>query len=202
MNNDKKVVWFIRHAESEANADKNYRADNFSIPLVHLSEVGLKQAKEVLNYFSLPPDLIVTSSFLRTKQTAKPIIKKYSSVVQEEWPIQEFTFLSLDKCFGTTILERRSLVEEYWQKSDPAYWDGRGAETFIGFINRVQDTIERIKKRKEKFIILFSHGYFIAAIQYIVKKNPKNISSKEMKRFREYFLSNKVPNAGKVEFIF
>jgi len=197
-----KTIWFFRHAQSLANANKNFRADNFSIPSVSLSPEGLKQAEELIKSFSVAPELVITSPYIRTRQTAQPLIKKYPAVLKAEWPIQEFTYLSLDKCFGTTILERRPLVEEYWQKSDPAHWDGKGAETFIDLINRAQDTIEKIKSRKERFIVLFSHEFFIAAVRYILENKPKQIVSKEMREFRQYFLANRVPNATKVEFIF
>jgi len=198
----KKKVWFFRHAQSLANANKNFKADDFSIPSVSLSPEGLKQAEELIRSFSAAPELVITSPYVRTRQTAEPLIKKYPAVLKAEWPIQEFTYLSLDKCFGTTILERRPLVEEYWQKSDPAHWDGKGAETFIDLINRAQDTIGKIKSRKERFIVLFSHEFFIAAVRYLLEKNPQNISSKEMVEFRQYFLLNRIPNATKVEFSF
>ena len=88
-----KIIWFIRHAQSEANASKDYRADNFSVPTVCLSELGLKQAEKVIDYFETAPDLIITSSYVRTKQTAKHLINKYPATPQEEWLIHEFTYL-------------------------------------------------------------------------------------------------------------
>ena len=197
-----KTIWFFRHAQSLANADKNFRADDFSIPSVSLSPEGYKQAEKLINSFSVAPELIITSSYIRTKQTAAPLLKKYKNVPREEWQTQEFTYLSLERCFDTTMLDRRPWVEEYWQKSDPLRSDGDGAESFVDFIGRVKDIIENLKNRKERFIVLFSHEYFIAAVKYLLEKNPKDITPKEMREFREYFLSNRIPNATKVEFIF
>ncbi len=202
MNQDKKIIWFFRHAQSEANANKEYKANEFSISLVPLSEFGFKQAEELPNHFSSPPDLIITSPFLRTKQTAEPVLKKYPNVLQEEWPIHEFVYLSLDRCFGTTIDERKPFSDEYWQNSNPFHLDGRGAERFVDFIDRAHNTIEMIKNRKEKFIVLFSHEFAIAAIGYILEKTPKEITSKEMREYREHLLSNRIPNATKIEFTF
>src|SRR3989344_1027737 len=197
-----KTIRFIRHAQSEANVNKDYRADNFSVPLVQLSELGLKQAEGVVDYFNSTPDLIITSSYIRTKQTAKHLIEKYPNVPQEEWDIHEFTYLSLNRCFNTTFGERKPFVDEYWQRSDPLHQDGEGAESFMDFINRTRNALETLKTRKENFIVLFSHEYTIAAVKYLLEKNPGQITSKEMGEYREYFLSNRVPNASKVEFVF
>jgi len=152
--------------------------------------------------FFLPPDLIITSPYERTKQTAAPLIEKFPNVPVEEWPIQEFTYLSLDRCNGTTILERKPWTEEYWKKENPFYSDGDGAESWLSFMNRASDIIEKIKARKERFIVLFSHEYFIAAIKYILSKEEFEITPNHIKDFRQYFLSNRVPNASKVEFTF
>jgi len=198
----KKKIWFIRHAQSEANANKEYKADNFSVPLVPLSELGLKQAEGVIDYFDKAPDLIITSSFIRTKQTAKHLIEKYPETPQEEWQIQEFTYLSLDRCFNTRISERKPFVDEYWNKSDPLHNDGEGAESFTEFMERNRNAIETLKSRKEDFIVLFSHEFTISAIKYLIEKNPKKITPEVMKDYREYFLTNRIGNASKVEFEF
>ncbi|MCX6760439.1 MAG: phosphoglycerate mutase family protein [Candidatus Nealsonbacteria bacterium] len=195
-------VWFIRHAQSLANASSSFKADDFSVPLVSLSPKGFKQAEELINSFSEAPELIITSSYVRTKQTAEPLIKKYPNVPQLEWPIQEFTYLSKGRCFGTTILERRPWTEEYWQKSNHLHLDGDGAERFVDFISRAKDTIENLKNRKEDFVVLFSHEYFITAVKYLLEKKPNDITSEKMREFRKYFLSNRVPNTSKIKFDF
>jgi len=200
----KKTAHFIRHAQSLSNADKNIKSDDFASATVPLSKNGIKQAKEFADDFFLPPDLIITSPYERTKQTAAPLIKKFPGVPVEEWPIQEFTYLSLDRCNGTTILERKPWVDEYWARGDEFYNDGDGAESWMDLLSRASDVIDEIKLRKERFIVLFSHEYFIAMVKYILNTcndefdpTPRNI-----KDFRQYFLSNRVPNASKVEFTF
>jgi len=195
----KKTIWLIRHAESMANADPNYRANEFSIPSLQLSELGFKQAEKVIEYFKTAPDLIVTSSFLRTKQTAKHVLEKYPNVPHEEWGIHEFTYLSLNRCFNTSFAERKPFIQEYWDRNSPTYFDGEGSETFADFMGRTRKAIELIKNREENFIVLFSHQYTIAAFQYLLENNPKEITEKEMKAYREYFLSNKMNNTGKIE---
>jgi broad specificity phosphatase PhoE len=198
----KKIVWFIRHGESLANADKHYKLDNFSNAQVPLSDIGKKQAEALTDYFVLAPDLIIVSPYSRAKQTAGFLIEKFPDVPKLEWPIHEFTFFSTDRRFDTTVAGWKLLVDAYWQRGDPLHLDGKGAESFVDFINRVSDVIEKIKNRKEKFIVLFSHELTICAVKYLLENKPKEVTSKEMKEFREYFLLNRILNAEKVEFVF
>ncbi|MEK7541121.1 MAG: phosphoglycerate mutase family protein [Patescibacteria group bacterium] len=200
--NKKTKLWFIRHAQSKTNASEDHRANNLHLSLAPLSEFGLKQSNDIVNYFDRAPDLIITSSYIRTKQTAGHLIKKYPHAPQEEWEIHEFTYISPNKCFNTTLRERKPLVSEYWNKNDPLYRDGNGAESFNDFIGRVRSVIEKLKSRKEKFIVLFGHEYVISAVKYLLEKNPEEITPKEMQDFREYYLLNRIPNAGKTEINF
>ena len=198
----KKKIWFIRHGQSLANANENFKSDSFGGKSVSLSKKGQKQAEELLEKFSDAPDLLITSPYVRTKETAKPLISKYPGIQHEEWPIHEFTYLSSKRCFNTTFLEREPWKDEYWEKSNPAHHDGDGAESFVDFMDRVRETIGKIEKRKENFIVLFSHNYTIAAIRYILEKNPKKITPEVMRDFKKYFRANPIPNAEKVELVF
>lgn len=195
-----KTIWFIRHAQSQANASADFRADDFSVPLVPLSELGFEQAKEVPGYFAEAPDLVVTSSYLRTKQTARHLIEKYPDVPQEEWNIREFTYLSLDRCFNTTFRERKPMKNEYWNRNDLYYNDGKGAESFADFMDRTDNAIKELINRKEQFIVLFSHEYTIVAFKYLLEKKPKQITNDTMKEYMEYFKNNRVGNASRVVF--
>ena len=197
--NMKKKVWFIRHGQSLVNADENFISDDFSSAKASLSDEGFRQAEKLLEHFSDSPDLFITSSFVRTKETAAPLLKKYPNVAHEEWAIQEFTYIADKRCYNTTLLEKGSLKKEYWNRNNHLHYDGEGAESFIDFINRVQDTLENIKKRKENFIVLFSHNYTIAAVKYILKNKPKEITAELMKDFKEYYEANPIRNAEKIE---
>lgn len=195
----RKKVWFIRHAESKTNSSENYRADSLSLALVPLSDFGFTQSDIILEYFENAPDLIITSPFIRTKQTAESLVKKYPKVLQEEWEIQEFTYLSPEKCFNKTFKDRKPLVASYWEKSDPLYRDGKGAESFVDFFNRINKVFEQLKLREEEFIVLFSHQYVMLALKFLLEKKPKKITKKVMANFRDYCNSNKIKNIEKIE---
>jgi len=66
-------IWFIRHAESEANLQRIYANEGCSFPL---SANGLQQAKAIARRFSsLEIRAVHTSPLLRAVQTAEEICK-------------------------------------------------------------------------------------------------------------------------------
>src|SRR5258708_3219732 len=127
-------AWLIRHAESVANtgvwSDRPQE--------VGLSEQGFKQAAEIAQKVIVQPDLIVVSPFKRSQQTAAPLIARWPQAPVEVWPVEELIYLAPSKCFKATVEERRSMVESYWQRADPFFGDGEGAETFAHFVSRLQ----------------------------------------------------------------
>lgn len=184
------TVWFIRHAESESNAGLP-TSDPFAIKL---TDRGHQQAKQIALSFTQQPSLIVTSPYLRTKETAQFTIERFSSTPQAEWLVQEFTYLSLDRRYQTTNLERRPKVAAYWQKCDPFYVDGEGAESFANLSDRIQYLRKQIEQLDAEFVAVFSHGLFLRAVLWSWLTNPVEISSDSMRQFRAFADSFKFPN--------
>ncbi len=175
-----KKVWLIRHGQSTANAGA--ATDNhITIPL---SADGHEQAKQVSLSFPETPTLIITSPFLRTQQTAEPTMKRFPNVSCEVWDVEEFTYLSPETCIGTTAAERKERVNEYWERLDPDYIDGEGAESFTMFLSRAQITIERLSQMKSGFIVMFTHAQFMRAMWVLNNANGEEAKSL-MKCFRE-----------------
>jgi len=155
--------WIVRHGESAANAG-GATFDPGDIPL---SARGEAQARDLAHRLTGAPDLIVHSPFLRTYQTAASTIARYPDAPIVVWPIQEFTYLSPHRCAGTTAMQRRPMVEEYWRRCDPAFVDGAGAESFSAFLARVRLLHVRLQDAPEAFIIVFAHGQIMQALRLI-----------------------------------
>ena len=86
-----KNVLFIRHSESVANAGKK----TSDPALIEITDLGKKQAIGIANAIEYPPELIITSPYLRTKQTALPTIKKYPNAKHEEWLVPALSGLKI-----------------------------------------------------------------------------------------------------------
>jgi broad specificity phosphatase PhoE len=176
-----KTVWFIRHAESEANAGLP-TSDPASIALTNR---GLEQANSIAELIKIKPDLVVMSSYIRTQQTAAPFLKKHPNVKTEIWPIHEFDFLSPKECMNTTVEQRKPWVKSFWDKCDTAYTHGEDSESFGNFKSRVLASIKRLEEADEENIIVFAHGHVIRAIwQYFITNNA-NVDRACMEYFRD-----------------
>ncbi len=175
-----KMIWIVRHGESTANAG-GITSDHKTIPL---SAHGQTQAQDLSLSYPEPPTLIITSPFDRTRQTAEPTIKKYPGAKCEVWPVEEFTYLSPASCVNTTAAERKARRDEYWEQCDPDYVDGEGAESFNMVLTRAKTAIDRLSRLEEGFIVMFTHGLFMQAIEALRGSDGKEDAKKLMARFR------------------
>jgi len=150
------LTWLVRHGQSTSNA--GLPADSYGdIPL---TELGLQQARALAGKVERPPDLLVVSPYLRTRETADPLRQKWPSTRCETWPIQELTYLSPARCRGTTAADRRPWVDAYWRQCDPDYVDGPDAESFRAFAGRLSDFHRRLTALEAAFVIVVGHGQF------------------------------------------
>src|SRR5471032_1492596 len=185
-----KHVRLIRHGESAANAGEASR-DHASIPL---TSKGVEQAHLVAGSFAQAPTLIVASPFVRAHATAMATIAAFPATQFETWPIHEFTYLEPKRCTNTSVAQRRDWVEAYWARADPAFRDGEGAESFLDFISRAQSFLDRLAEHPAHDIAVFSHGQFINAVAWLVECTPQKIDGLAMAEWREYEITNHVPN--------
>ncbi|MCX6969709.1 MAG: phosphoglycerate mutase family protein [Verrucomicrobia bacterium] len=192
--NKKKLIRFLRHAQSAANAGFQ-TSDPSEIPLTTEGKAAAENA--AIEYDGPAPELIVVSPFLRAKQTAGPFIARFPlAKVETTLPVQEFTYISPERCVETTFAERRPMVENYWRHAAPDYVDGPRAESFEGFIARVKDSITKLLAREEKSILVICHEMFIQAAEFYQQptENPTNPDS--MRGFHHFTLDFPVKNLG------
>lgn len=162
---------FIRHGQSTGNAG----IPTHDLSLLELTELGWQQARELAANWTETPDLIVTSPYLRTQQTAAPTVERFRDVAVEVWPIQEFTYLEPSRWNGTLSSERLPSIERYWAGADPDYVDGDGAESFAELRRRAEGALERLAGMAEDALVyVFSHGQFIQAVRCLVIDREKN----------------------------
>ena len=188
---------FVRHGQSTGNA--GVPCDDLS--KIELTDLGVEQARVIAAWWPEKPDLVVTSPYIRTQQTASPTMIRYPNVPVEVWPIQEFTYLQPSRWNGTLSTERLPYIERYWENADPDYCDGQGAESFNGLIERARATIERLEKLPEDALVyVFSHGQFIQAVRTIVTR--KDLSELPMMRnFWRKGERDQIRNAELVRFV-
>ncbi len=186
--NSTREVWFIRHAESVANAGARTR----EAPTYPLSELGFRQAAQLAAALHVEPELIITSPYVRAQQTADFAIRKFPMVPVEEWPVQEVQYLDPALCTDTTQDERRVLSDAYWERCDP-HFAAPDAESFADFITRVADALHRLTQRMERTIFVFCHGRVMDAVAWL-HLSPATVDAHAMRRFFHFIHGFTVPN--------
>lgn len=186
-----KKILLIRHGQSTLNL--GLAAEDYS--LAPLTEEGIRQAEEVSRNFPFEPELIVSSPYLRTIQTAEPIRKRFPQAKWELWnELHEFTYLEPASCVGLTRDERRPRSRAYWTATDPDYIDGEGAESFRMLMHRADIVLKHLHACKERRIILVSHEQFIKAFLMTLHGRDEDMT-KVMRQFK------KTPAVGNCEVI-
>lgn len=186
----KKTIWFIRHAESLSNA-------GFPTDTPHeigLSEKGLAQAAALGVQWSTVPELIVVSRYARTGFTAEPLRRRMPQVPVITLPLHELTFLAPARYVGTTETLRREPARQYWERCDPDYCDGEGAESFREFCARIDESLALLRQRPERGILVVCHGYVIKAILWRQMNPDAPVTAGYMRDFFSFHLRCVVPN--------
>ena len=186
-------VWLIRHGQSESNAglpSTDWRA-------IPLTELGQRQAAHVAGVFADPPQLIVTSPYLRARLTAQPTIERYPGTAFEEWPVQEFSYLG-PLGHPATSHEREPEVRAYWERADPRLAQP-GAESFAGLIGRVTSFLGRLGERDTGPVAVFTHGIFMRAVAWFLLTGVADPGPDDMRQFRAFTSLYPVPNCGVME---
>lgn len=191
-----KKILIVRHAESLGNIGEK----SLTPETIALSPLGKTQAKNLVDSICWKPDLIITSKYIRTLETAESLIQKFPDTPVEVWGIHEFTFLNPEKYKNTSVADRRPFRDAYWERCEPYSCDGGEAETFFIFFNRVKDMILKLKQHEAKSIIIFSHELFILCLKFMYEQKElidqhKICFSHIMPKFRSYMEENSILNA-------
>ncbi|MFB4318838.1 histidine phosphatase family protein [Actinomadura sp. 21ATH] len=188
-------AWLIRHGQSESNAGLPTDGPGAA----PLTARGRAEAERVAAAFAGPPGLIVSSPFVRARETARPTRERFPDVPYEEWPVQEFTFLGALHGPGTTNVQRRPHAAAYWERSDPAYAAGGDGETFREVVARARDLLARLSRRPDGLTAVFTHGLFMRALMWSLTTGVTEPDAAEMRAFARFQRVCTVPNGAVLE---
>jgi len=156
-----KVV-FVRHGESTSNAG----LPSFDLARIELTELGHIQAQAVAAAWQTAPDLIATSPFLRTQQTAAPTQARFPQTPSTVLPMEEFTYLEPSCWSGSTRAQRLPFIEAYWRLADPKHCDGPAAESYEALLDRIQRSLRQLEALPDGALVYaFGHGQFMQALR-------------------------------------
>ncbi|MDO8492209.1 MAG: histidine phosphatase family protein [bacterium] len=172
-----KVIYFIRHGESEANVGGVRQGGATPLTLN-----GKKQAEFVAERVSkLPIDLIISSTMMRAKDTAQAIHMKtgkpieYNDLfVERKQPSSFMGKAGIDSEIKETLQEINNnfTVPEYRHSDE---------ETFVEIKERASKALAHLKERPEEKIVVVTHGHFLKTILASVIFGPE-LSAHECQR--------------------
>ncbi|WP_241576042.1 histidine phosphatase family protein [Rosenbergiella collisarenosi] len=185
-------ITFIRHAQSEANVGGVSKPNS----TIELSPVGQQQALELATQFSQKPTQVYVSEFIRTHQTAAPILDKFSlqSVILP--CLNEFNVFGFDIVEGMTGAQRLPLAKRYWKACDPDANFGQGGQSFNEFCSQVRDFISLFTQGEiVDHSLVFGHGVWFSVFSWLQETNfTTSVTSAEMKEFVSYLTEHHPDN--------
>lgn len=186
----KKIIYFVRHGESELNA-KGIRQG----PDGSLSEKGKEQVRETAKKFPKDkgkPQIIWASPYQRTKETAQIISDelkldiKYTDLLVERRNPKEIIGKHKD---DPEVKRITDLIDKSFHENSLRYSD---EENFEDLKHRAKRLLKFIAGRRHKRIVMVSHAFFIKmVVAYMIHGDKLNASE-----FNTLSFFNNADNAG------
>lgn len=162
-------IYIVRHGQSEGNIDNIHQGEN-----AQLSEEGKRQSKSLAKrLMDKKIDVIYTSPYLRTKQTAETIAKQlkipveYWDSLKERKRPSEIEGLSYNHPKASEIYEitRKNQIKADWKYSDD--------ESFNDLLKRAKEVEEYLlKHHSNQNVLCVSHiGMLIMIVLQIILQN-------------------------------
>lgn len=160
MEKVEKVVYFVRHGQSEGNISPVFQA-----PDSPLSDAGKKQAENIANRITkISFDTLISSPFPRAKETAETIAKATGKV-------PEYSELFIERV-KPKALNGKSYedpeADKLWKKWEISLYDANvraeDGENFTDLIKRADEALKFLENRPEKRLVVVTHGFILRTI--------------------------------------
>ena len=185
-----KLIYFVRHGETEANAQGIRQG-----PEGYLTDKGRAQALATAKRFPKRkdhPQIIISSPYQRTKETAEIIAKelkikvKYSNLLVERRNPSEIIGHEGGEREVRAIIDR---IDKSYHTDDLRISD---EENFIDLKKRAEKLLSYIRWRREKRIIMVTHGIFLKMVASYILYGDKLTAS----QYNNLSYFNPIDNAG------
>jgi len=177
-----KILTMYRHAESEANIGGISRPN----AEIEITESGRLHAEQVAEKIINKPSKIYISEFIRTEQSAQPLLDKFNIKPIKYAGLNEFNTFGYETVKGLNGQQRAPLTLNYWKTSDPNKRIGDTGETFNEFSQRVKNFIPTLKTFEDKSII-FGHGMWMTYFIWLTISKSHGFTDDQIMRYFMYF---------------
>lgn len=192
-----KTIYFYRHAQSQANAGGVSQLN----ANIALSDMGHQQAQQLAVNHQYPQGPIFTSAFLRTAQTAQPLLDKWQQSSETLPLLNEFETFDLSLIEGLTGEQRTPLTQAYWQAANPNQRNGANAQTLNEFNQQVLAFVPTVLSLPNHSVV-FGHGMWFALFMWhSLGLGQESMNSDNMRAFDKFRQAMPIGNASCHELI-
>lgn len=185
-----KKITFVRHGESEANVGGISQPN----PVVELTERGKRQALEIANAWACAPSQVYISKFIRTLQTATPLLEKFNLQPIQFSGLNEFDPLCAETIEGTSGNERQAITNLYWEDANPNQKHGKTGQSYNAFCSQVNDFMPTLLTLENNGVI-FGHGIWISQLIWqTLGFGQSSADSDNMKDFIQFHRTLQIKN--------
>ena len=160
MEKVEKIVYFVRHGQSEGNVSPVFQA-----PDSPLNEAGRKQAENIANRISkIEFETLLSSPFPRAKETAETIAKKTGK--KPEYSDLFIERVKPSKLNGKSYEDPEA--DKLWKEWEKSLYDSNiraeDGENFDDLIKRADKALKFLEDRPEKYLVVITHGFILRTI--------------------------------------
>ena len=181
-------LWIVRHGQSAGNvaheAAVSAGLGMIDIPTrdvdVPLSALGEDQARALGRWFAaLPdrerPDVVLSSTYLRARQTARKICEAGGVKAEARQPIvderlREREFGILDRLTGTGIRDKHPYLAEHRTRLGKFYFRPPGGESWADVILRLRSALDTVSlHHADRRVLIVCHQVVVLCLRYILE---------------------------------
>ncbi|MDB5189391.1 MAG: hypothetical protein JWL82_348 [Parcubacteria group bacterium] len=155
-----KHLYFVRHGESTSNKERVFIGSGAT-----LTEEGKRQAELVAERFTrIPIDALVSSSFIRARETAEPIAKITGLPIEESDLLIERRLPSIQRGKSHDDPEAKNLITLLINNFGTEGFRHSDEENFDDIKKRALAAISFLENHPAERLCVVSHGIFLRAL--------------------------------------
>ena len=154
-----KHLFIIRHGETDNNKIHRFQGRGIN---ASINETGREQAEAIANALEeFPIQKVITSSLVRTLETAEPLINQKNIPVESYPELDEMGFGKYEGAFIHDIMDVIEELQVKWAAGETAFAMSGGESPQQVFDRASAKLLDVLENSEEEYIAFYLHGRLI-----------------------------------------
>lgn len=154
-----KHVFIIRHGETDNNKIHRFQGRGIN---ASINAKGWEQARAIADALNeYPIQKVVTSSLIRTHETAEPLIKEKNPLVERYADLDEMGFGDYEGSYIHEIMDDIKALQKEWEGGNVTHAIAGGESPQEVYDRAATKLTEVLKQSDEEYIAFYLHGRLI-----------------------------------------